>query len=328
MAVAVPAVRDNDPGVAGADQRVEGLAVAMLGDLQEHGARGVRGPQRARNAPGSPAGLIDMHRRRVEHLVAEVQMWACQRVGGALADRVGRAGRQAHTEQIASQFAHPAPRHTIGGGQGHQRRLQPRTERRASDLRRQARAGPRTAAPAAQLVRAMLSEDHADRRQLGNLMATEAATRTLLIGLELSAARATHGRIVIDDLIHLIGRLQFTASATVPLLSALLTALTLPAQKLLRLRSRLRPPLRPRLRRILRRRPRTRAGVLTRLLLQPLQTILVLLDPARQRQNELDARLTTRVIDRLRLHAVHNRKIRCTKQESLPTAPTTERLQV
>ena len=44
MAVAVPAVRDHDPGVVGADQRVELLAVAVLGDLQERRLRGGRGP--------------------------------------------------------------------------------------------------------------------------------------------------------------------------------------------------------------------------------------------------------------------------------------------
>ncbi len=39
-----------------------------------------------------------------------------------------------------------------------------------------------------------------------------------------------------------------------------------------------------------------------------------------------DTRLTPRVIDRLRLRAVHACKIRCTNKESLPQAPTTERL--
>ena len=85
-------------------------------------------------------------------------------------------------------------------------------------------------------------------------------------------------------------------------------------------------PLRPRLRRIGRRRLGTRPRILTRLLLQPLQTIPVLLDLARQLENELDTRLAPRVIDRLRLSTVHARKIRCTNKESLPMAPTTERL--
>ena len=52
----------------------------------------------------------------------------------------------------------------------------------------------------------------------------------------------------------------------------------------------------------------------------------MLLNPRRQIQNEPDTRLTARVIDRLRVRAVHDCKIRCTKEESLPQAPTTERL--
>ncbi len=43
-------------------------------------------------------------------------------------------------------------------------------------------------------------------------------------------------------------------------------------------------------------------------------------------EKELDTRLTPRVINRLRLHTIHDCKIRCTNQESLPKAPTTERL--
>ena len=67
MAVAVPAIGDHDPGVAGADQRVELLAVAVLGDLEEHGLRSGRGPQCTPRTPGAPAGLIDMYRVLVEH---------------------------------------------------------------------------------------------------------------------------------------------------------------------------------------------------------------------------------------------------------------------
>ena len=53
----------------------------------------------------------------------------------------------------------------------------------------------------------------------------------------------------------------------------------------------------------------------------------MLLAPARQLKNEPHTRITTRVIDRLRLGAVHDCKIRCTNEESLPQAPTTERLE-
>ena len=50
------------------------------------------------------------------------------------------------------------------------------------------------------------------------------------------------------------------------------------------------------------------------------------LNPGRQLENELNTRLTPRVINRLRLGTIHACKIRCTNQESLPQAPTTERL--
>ena len=72
MAVAVPAIGDHDPGVAGADQRVELLAVAVLGDLQEHGLWSGRGPQCTPSTPGAPAGLIDMYRVLVQHPVLQL----------------------------------------------------------------------------------------------------------------------------------------------------------------------------------------------------------------------------------------------------------------
>jgi hypothetical protein len=162
----------------------------------------------------------------------------------------------------------------------------------------------------------MLGEDHADRRQLGDLMATEPPTRPLLLSCELSAAPAARIREVIDDLIHLIRRPVLTTSATVSGLSTRLTALTLPPRELLRLPPRLRPPLLTRSRRILRRRLGTRTRVLPSLLLQPPQAILVLRNAVREIENELNTRLTPRVIDRLRIGAVHACKIRCTNKES------------
>jgi hypothetical protein len=97
--------------------------------------------------------------------------------------------------------------------------------------------------PAAQLVRAMLGEDHADRRQLGDLVATEPATRPALLRIKPMPAPATRIGIVIDDLIHLIRRLQLTTSTPMPRLPARLVPLTLPPRKLLGLLARLRPPL-------------------------------------------------------------------------------------
>jgi hypothetical protein len=159
-------------------------------------------------------------------------------------------------------------------------------------------------------------------------MATKPPARPPLLRLTPATAATTRIRVVIDDLIHLIRRLELTASATMPGLPTRRAPLTLLAHQFLGPSPRLRPPLRPRLRRIRRRRLRTRSRVLTRLLLQPLQTILMQLDPTREVENELHTRLTPRSIDRLRLRTVHDRKNRCNKQESSPPAPTTERLRV
>lgn len=78
MAVAVPAVRDHDPGIR-ADQRVELRAVAVLGDLKERRGRSGRGPQRATLAAGPPASLIDVHRALVQYPVLQLQVRAGQR---------------------------------------------------------------------------------------------------------------------------------------------------------------------------------------------------------------------------------------------------------
>src|SRR6516164_8846720 len=225
MAVSVPAVRDHDPWVAGADQRVELLAVAVLGDLKEHGARGGRGPQRATFTARAPAGLIDMHRVPVQNPVLQVQVRAGERVRGALADRVNRASRKRDAEQITSKLGDSTPGDSIPGGQRHDRGLQPRSERRSGDLLWHPGAGPRATRPAAQLMRSMLGPDHADRRQLTDLVATEPpAGATLVVG-ELATAPATRPRIVIDDLINLILRLQVAAHALVSWLPTYLAPL-------------------------------------------------------------------------------------------------------
>jgi len=95
---------------------------------------------------------------------------------------------------------------------------------------------------------------------------------------------------VIDDLIHLILGPQLATRTAMPGLPTSLAALAFPAHQFLGFRARLRPPLRPCLGRIHRRRARARARVLTHLLLQPPQPILVLLEPAREIENELNTR--------------------------------------
>ena len=205
------------------------------------------------------------------------------------------------------------------GGQRHHRRLQPRPER----ARRAICSGNRALVRARQCrQRNWCVRCSVQITLIGGSSATWwRPNRPLglpLLGSELATAPAARIRIVIDDLIDLILGPQLATRTPMPRLPASLALLALPAHQLLRLRARLRPPLRPRLRRIRRRRLGTRARVLTRLRLQPLKPLLVLLNPRGEIENELNTRLPARVIDRLRLGAVHTRKIRCTNQESLP----------
>ena len=265
MAVAVPAVRDHDPGICGADERVELLAVAVLGDHKDRRAWRGGGPQRATLTARAPAGLIDMHHALVQHPVLQLQMRAGERLGGALADRIGRTGRERNAEQIARELTYATARDTVPGGQRHDGRRQPRPERAAADPVGQPGAGPRAAVRAAQLVRAMLAPDHADRRQLSDLMATEPPPRTPLLRRELAAAPTARLRIVIDDLVYLILGTQLATCTPVTRLTARLALPTLAAHQLLGLRAHLRPPLRTRLRRIRGRRLGTRARILTQL---------------------------------------------------------------
>jgi hypothetical protein len=282
----------------------------VLGDLKERRARGHRGPQRARIAGSPPAGLVDVHRVLGEHPVAQAGVRVGERVAGALADRVDRAGREPDPEHIRRQLAGSAARDPVPRRQRHDRRLQRRAERRLANPERQLGDRLGLALRATQPLRAMLDHDHADRRQLKDLMTTEPATAPALILAELTAAATTGVRVVIDDLIDLVLGRKLATRTPMPILPTRLALGAILGQQLLRFRARLRTPLLTRLRRILRRRLRTRTRVPPRLLLKPPQPILEPLHPSSQLENELDARLPTIVIDRLRFHAIHATKIR------------------
>ena len=86
----------------------------------------------------------------------------------------------------------------------------------------------------------MLDQQHADRRQLSALMATEPATGPALILAELTAAATTRVRVVIDDLIDLVLRSELATRTAMPLLPARLALGAILGQQLLRLRARLR----------------------------------------------------------------------------------------
>ena len=184
----------------------------------------------------------------------------------------------------------------------------------------------------------MLGDQHRDRRQLRDLTPPRPPRRQLLRRAEhVPAASAAFG-VVIDKLVDLILRQQRTAGALMPGLAAGTPLLPVPRQKLLRLRPRLRTPLLPRPRGILRRRLRPRPRTLPPLLLKPRhplhqQTDLALVASSHLKQ-ELNARLTTRVIDRLSLRPLHTTQFDKRTEDPLSktgnnrTGSTTERVLV
>jgi hypothetical protein len=96
----------------------------------------------------------------------------------------------------------------------------------------------------------MLDQQHADRRQLSDLMATEPAIGPALIERELAAATTASVRVVIDDLIDLVLGSELATRTAMQILPARLALDAILGQQLLRLRARLRTPLLTRLRRI------------------------------------------------------------------------------
>jgi hypothetical protein len=73
----------------------------------------------------------------------------------------------------------------------------------------------------------MLGPDHAHRRQLSDLMATEPSARPALLWSEPMPATATRIRVVIDDLIDLILGRELATHAPMPRLTASPTPLSL-----------------------------------------------------------------------------------------------------
>jgi hypothetical protein len=159
--------------------------------------------------------------------------------------------------------------------------------------------------PAAQSVRAVLDQQHADRRQLGDLVASEPAAWAPLILTDLVAAAPARRRVVRDDLIDLILGREPTACTAVTLLRSRLARGAIAGQQLLGLRARLRAPLLTRPGRILRRRHRTHPRIPSRLLLQTTNSLSQQLHRLGQLQHELDAPLPPGVVDRLGLAALH-----------------------
>jgi hypothetical protein len=159
------------------------------------------------------SGVVAVHNARASPLVRQPLYRHAPRPGPAPSPATGSEGQPARlrrastnrasadrdAEHIVGELANPAAGDPMPGGQRHRRRVKSEPERRSANLRRQ---------PALvlawqcrwQLMGAMLGHDHADRRQLADLIATEPPRRTPPVVTPASAT-ATRVRVVIDDLI-------------------------------------------------------------------------------------------------------------------------------
>src|ERR1017187_2976595 len=132
---------------------------------------------------------------------------------------------------------------------------------------------------------------------------------------------------MVSDLLHLIFRQQLSPGATVTGLRARLALLPVLLQQFLRFLPRLRSTLLTSLRHIRRRRRGTVARTRGGFLLQPPQPPLQTQPPIHHTHQELNARLPTRVIDRLSLRPLHTDKVRRPPERTLLwKARRTERL--
>ena len=233
VVISPPAIRADDPLVVGADQLGQAVAVAVLRDPEDSRGGRRRSPQRPPLPGGAPAGLIDVQGRRAQSRGHKPLVRVLERRRGALADRVGCPHRHLKAKQIPGKLGHVAARDAVAGAHRHHRRLGAGAEGRAPQPVGQRGRRLCPAPRAAQAVGAVLCHPHRDRRQLGDLVATEAGGEmALLLAKAVPAAPAGVG-VVVDDLIDLVLRGERSPRTTVPGLSAGLAPLALAVHQLL-----------------------------------------------------------------------------------------------
>ena len=216
MAKAVPAVRDHDPSDTGRSAR-----------------RIARGCSARRSARTSPQGWSRSTTRDPRRWSASRSHRHAPRPGRAPSPASCRCG-PASASEARWQIASTAPVESVTPNRSRASSTIPRREIRCravnvttaacnlgpngrrGDQLRQPGAGPGATVPAAQLMGAMLGHDHADRRQLAHLVATEPPARPALLFIEPMPAAAARVRVVIDDLIDLILRLELATRAPMP----------------------------------------------------------------------------------------------------------------
>jgi hypothetical protein len=121
-------------------------------------------------AGGLPAGLVDIDDRSRLDLLLEQRVRAGERRPGSLDDRVDRPGREFDPEQLPGELGRVAAGDTVPDRERHDRRLQPRPERRPRQLAWKLGPCRGGALRAAHPVQPVLGHADGDRRQLRDLM--------------------------------------------------------------------------------------------------------------------------------------------------------------
>jgi len=98
------------------------------GDPEDRRLGRERAPERALTAAQAPAGLVDVDGGCAADLVVQPGVGRCERLAGALHDRVDRARGELGAEQLAHELHRVAAGDAVAHGERGDRRLQARTE--------------------------------------------------------------------------------------------------------------------------------------------------------------------------------------------------------
>ena len=199
----------------------ERLGLALMpvgGDPEDRRLGRERAPERALTAAQAPAGLVDVDGGCAADLVVQPGVGRCERLAGALHDRVDRARGELGAEQLAHELHRVAAGDAVAHGDD--RGLQPRPERGPANAGR--KLGPRLggAGGAAQPVQAMLGDYDRERWQLGDLVALRGGRVDALVLADAMRAGVAALRPVLVDLVHPLERKQQPVRTHMPRLTA------------------------------------------------------------------------------------------------------------
>jgi len=140
--------------------------------------------------------FLDVERRGGADVAEEVLVGFVEGQGHALQDRLDGACADARSEELAQELCGVAPRDAVAYREGGDRRLKTRAEGAGWDLGRQLCPRGAAALRAAQALQAMLAEDDRDRRQLRDLVARRRPDGATLRLAETVAAGAARGPVL------------------------------------------------------------------------------------------------------------------------------------